>query len=273
MGTPLVLRPVVPVLDDVVDRYLTTAELAECLLNLGARLVTLTTLPEAQRPLGVDGSLTRQCAVAGDNLVGITAGNEVIVHVARHLGPDAQPVLLAAVHRGTQSAVADASIRFPLDAQLVATTLHQLFLELIGVGVPCRTPAFGHYLLATDIHLDITGIVEDEVEARGHVGFDKSLVDHLCAVEHKALRQVFDATRFRLLCQHRLLRRVELVIERVLLAHQCLTVLVGIGTSQVAFRTFLIIKFEDAIQLLVVVRITEASVRISIPQDAIVLRR
>ena len=61
--TPLVLGPVVPVLHDVVDGYMTLAELCEGLLDLARGLIAFATLPEAQHPLRVKRCLTRQCTV------------------------------------------------------------------------------------------------------------------------------------------------------------------------------------------------------------------
>ena len=68
---------------------MTLAELAEVLLDVLRRLVTLAALPETQHPLRVEAGLTRQCAVTGNNLVEVTSGNKVVVHVLGHLAPDA----------------------------------------------------------------------------------------------------------------------------------------------------------------------------------------
>ena len=268
---PLVLHPVVPVLHDVVDRNLALAELSECADDFIGGLVALTTLPEAQHPLRIDGSLTCQRAITRDNLVSILTSDEVVVHILRHLRPDAQAFLGTGAGRGTQATVADASVRLPLHAQLVAAALHQLFLELIGIGVPGRTPALRHHLFAPDIHLNISGIVEDEVKGRGDGRFDETLIDHSGTIEVEALRQVLDAARLRLPCQFGFLWGIELIIQRILLAHQRLAFRIGIGTCEVTLYPFLIVELKDAVQLLVVVRITKTSIGIGVPQHTIVL--
>ena len=64
MAAPLVLGPIVPVLHYVVDGYLSLAELSECAEHFILCLVALSALPEAEHPLGIDGSLACQGAVA-----------------------------------------------------------------------------------------------------------------------------------------------------------------------------------------------------------------
>ena len=61
---PRVELPVVPVLHDVVDRNLTLAELSQRLLDFSLRLVALAALPETEHPLGINGSLACQRAIA-----------------------------------------------------------------------------------------------------------------------------------------------------------------------------------------------------------------
>ena len=64
MGAPLVLSPVVPVLNNVVDGDVTLAELRQVFQNLVLSLVALTALPETQHPLRIDWCLARQGAIA-----------------------------------------------------------------------------------------------------------------------------------------------------------------------------------------------------------------
>ena len=163
MGAPLILHPVVPVLHDIVAGNLALAELAQRRQNLLLGLIALTTLPEAQHPLGIDGSLTCQRTIAADDLVGILAGNEVIVHVLRHLAPYRELLLVGVLLRHTQTTIADTTIGTPLDTQLGTTALSQRRIKLIGIRIPGSTPALGHHLLTIDIHLDIAGIVENEM--------------------------------------------------------------------------------------------------------------
>ena len=105
------------------------------------------------------------CAIARDDVVHRLAGYEVVVHVAGHLAPDGErlAVVDAAGLGHAQAAVALATIGQPLDAQLRLLALLQGALELIGIGVPGSTPAFGHHLFAVNIYLNISGVVEDEL--------------------------------------------------------------------------------------------------------------
>ena len=69
MRAPLILGPVVPVLYDIVDRYMTLAELRQRTLDFILRLVTLTTLPETKHPLWIKRSLTRQRTIAANHVI------------------------------------------------------------------------------------------------------------------------------------------------------------------------------------------------------------
>ena len=271
VGAPLILLPVVPVLNDVVARNLALAELRQRADNLVGRLITLTALPEAQHPLGIDGSLACQRTVAADDLVGIAAGNEVIVHVLGHLAPDAELVLILTNLLGdTQTAIADTAVRLPLDAQLGTASLLEQGHELIGIGVPGRTPTLGHHLLTVDIHLDIAGIVEDEmVDAAGR-SLNEALVGDRGAIELEVLRQVLDAAGLGAIGQFRGGGTVELVVDGVLVAHQLLAVLVDIGTGQTAFLAMLVEELEGATQLQVVVGIAKTAVAVRVPQNTVV---
>ena len=90
MTTPLVFWPIVPVLHDIINRNLTVAELLQCSHNLILCLVTLPALPEAEHPFRIDGCLTCQGTIARDDLIEVVSGNEIVVHIAGHLTPDAQ---------------------------------------------------------------------------------------------------------------------------------------------------------------------------------------
>ena len=87
----------------------------------------------------------------------------------------------------------------------------------------------------------------------------------------KALRQVLDAAVVSFQGDGRLLRRTIFIINAVLVAHQPLAVLVGIGASQVACPTLLVVEFEGTVQLQVVVRIAKAAVAIRVPEQTVVL--
>ena len=270
MRAPLVLHPVVPVLHDVVDRNLALAELYECTYDFIRGLIALAALPEAQRPLWIDGCPACQRTVTSNNLIRILARNEIIVHILCHLRPDAQTVLRR-IHRGAQSAVAYPSVRTPLHTKLVTFPLHQTAVELVGIRIPCCTPTFRDDLFAIDIYLNITRIIENKVKRCRLTGFYKALINNVGTIKHKALGQILNTTRLSLECQFRLLRRIKLIVQRVLLTHQRLPISIGIGTRQVALYAFLIVKFKDTVQLLVVIWISKASIGISVPQQSIIV--
>ena len=198
---PLVLLPVVPVLHDVVTRYLALTELCQVLLYLTRGLIALTTLPEAQHPLGIDGGLACQRTIARDNLVSILSGNEVVVHILGHLTPNAEFTLVLIPLGHTQSTVADVTIWLPFYAQLLTLALRQHFAELIGVGVPGCTPTLSHHFLTSYIYLDISGIIEDEVVDSLLRCFDIAFIHHMGTIELEALGQVLDAPWLRTVSQ------------------------------------------------------------------------
>ena len=217
MRAPLILRPVVPVLNDIVDGYLTLAELSEGAFEFLLCLITLTTLPEAQHPLGIERGLASEGAIAGNHLIEVLASNEVIVHILSHLTPDAQLSTLfrTAGLGNTQATVGLTAIGLPFDAQLDALFLLQLDGELIGIGIPGRAPTLRHHFLTVDIHLDVASIIEDELEeifltlaltfalavagaAFAAQRLDKALVGNIGTSQLEALWQVLNATIIRL---------------------------------------------------------------------------
>ena len=155
--TPLILRPVVPVLHDIVDRNVALAELSQRAFNFIGSLIALAALPEAQHPLGIEAGLSCQRAIAGNHLIEILACNEIIVHILGHLTPYRELLALCLVTRlsHTQTAVSLTTIRTPLYAQLHALALLQLCSKLIAIGVPSCAPTLGHNFLTINIHLHI----------------------------------------------------------------------------------------------------------------------
>ena len=271
MRAPLVLHPVVPVLHDIVARNLALAELIERADYLIGSLVTFATLPETQHPLRIDGSLARQRTIARDDLVGILARNEVVVHVLCHLTPDGELALVLMRLDGTQTAIAHVAIGTPFYTELLALTLTHQLAEFIRIGVPGRTPTLGHHLLTAYIYLNISRIIENEVILAIFGCLDKALVNHVGTIETNVLRQILDTAKLRTVGNFRRCRTVELEIDGILLAHQRLAVLIGIGSRQVSFPTLLVVDLESTAQLLVVLRITETAVAVRIPQQTIVL--
>ena len=196
MVAPRVQFPIVPVLNNIVDGYLATAELAKRLFYLCRSLIALTALPKAQHPLRIYRSLARKCAIAADNLISILPGDEVVVHILGHLAPNGKHALAFTSFGSTQSAVADVTIGPPLDAQLVAITLQKPFAELIGIGVPCGAPTLGNDFLAANIDFYISCIIKNEMILSIRRCLNKSLVNDRRTIQGKAFWQVLDTARF-----------------------------------------------------------------------------
>ena len=87
MSAPIILSPMAPVHDDVVNRDVSLTEAFKSLNHLGRSLVTLTALPVSHRPLRHDLRLSGKGTVTADDLVHIVAGDEVPVHLLAHLAP------------------------------------------------------------------------------------------------------------------------------------------------------------------------------------------
>src|ERR1019366_2871273 len=88
MAPPLIQAPVLPVLNDVVER---NPALAEAVHHIKARLlgfVSLPALPEPECPLRDHHRLAREIPHAGDHLVNRRAIDEVIVDAASNLAPE-----------------------------------------------------------------------------------------------------------------------------------------------------------------------------------------
>ena len=202
MAAPLVLRPVVPVLYDIINRNMTLAELSQCFLYLTRSLVALTTLPEAQHPFRIEGCLTCQCTITRNHLVEVLTGNKVVVHITSHLTPDAQLTTLFLTTRlcHTKTTIGLAAIRFPLDTQLSLLAFCQLGGKLIGIGVPGCTPTLRNNLLAVDIHLHVTRIVKNKLielllafALATALRLDKSFIDDIGTLQVEAFGEILDA--------------------------------------------------------------------------------
>ncbi len=271
--TPRVDGPVVPVLYDVVHWDMEVAELLEVALDVLAALITLTALPETEHPLGIDGSLAGEGAVTADHLVGVLTGDEVVVHVGRHLAPDAQLVLLSlrAWSGNTQTAVGHVTIGLPFDADGGLHTLADGSLKLIGVGVPCRTPTLGYHELAVDVNLHVAGIVEDKLVETVGGCLNISLVHHLGTVQGKALGQVLDAAVVGLPAKLGSLGHGILEVDAVLATHNLLSVLIYICTRELSCLAVLVVELEGTVELQVVVGLSPTAERIRIPEDTVVL--
>src|SRR5882724_10902956 len=81
LASPVVLPPVVPVQDDIIQRDLSSPEFLYRVEYLILGLIPFPALPEAQGPPGDDGRLAGQGAVAGDGLVHIPAIDKIIIQL------------------------------------------------------------------------------------------------------------------------------------------------------------------------------------------------
>ena len=200
MASPLILLPVVPVLHNVVNRDMTLPELCQGARQFVGSLVAFTALPEAHHPLRIDGCLACQSAVTTDDLIHVLACNEVIIHVAAHLTPDAQlPLFLCCTRLShTQTAITHAAIGLPLDAHRILLASLQGHSKLVRIGVPCCAPTLSHHFLAVDIDFNIACVIEDELVVARLGSLDGTLIHHLRTLQPEALGQVLNAPLVRL---------------------------------------------------------------------------
>ena len=102
---------------------------------------------------------------------------------------------------------------------------------------------------------------------------DKTFVSNVGSEEIDALGEVFDTAIVGLQGDGRFLGGAILVIDRVFIAYQFLTTGINIGTSEVTLTTLFIVKFESAVELEIVVGITETAIAVRIPKQSVVLIR
>ena len=99
VSTPIGQIPVVPVLHDIVDRNVATTELCEVILDVLTALIAFAALPEAEHPFRIERCFSCQSAIAADDIIEILTCNEVVIHIARHLAPDAELLTLCLIAR------------------------------------------------------------------------------------------------------------------------------------------------------------------------------
>ena len=196
MATPSILRPVEPVEHDVVDRNLTGTELTESRKQFVLAIVLLTALPIAHRPLRHDLCLAGQRTITADDFVHILACHEVIVDFRIHFTPPRLLVLFGKRLHHTEATIRHIAIRQPFNLERHLLTAFQLARELITIWIPSRTPTFGHYQFAIDIHLHITGIVEDELVFTGFLRLDSSFIKHVSPLVRELLREIHHSIQF-----------------------------------------------------------------------------
>ena len=191
-------------------------------------------------------------------------------------------LLFAAGLSHTQATVSLATIGAPLDTQLYPTALLQIGGELIGIGVPSRTPALRHYLLTIDIDLDIARVVQDELIVQFTVysgewtvstvhWLDVAFVNDIGALEVEVLGEVLDAAIVGLLGDERFLGRTIFIIDTILVADQFLALGIDIGAGEVTFATLFVVEFKGTVELQVIVGVTKTAVAVAVPQQTVVL--
>ena len=258
VAPPLVRQPVLPVLDDVVDRNLPLAELREGAHQLVLGSIALPALPEAEGPLRIQGGLAGEGAVAADNLVIIGARHEVEVQLGLELRPEAQAglVLRALRHGDLQAEVGNAAVGLPGHLDGLPFARLEMDLVAVTVGVPGRAPAAGHRLLAADFRGLEAGIVLGEIVIPLHRGLDLAFVGHDRALERQ-LGQVADQPLVVVL------QRFFALDERFLAR--------DVGSRQGALDTVLVIEFEHPAQLLEGMGVAPAAPGVGVEQETVAL--
>ena len=132
MTSPVGQWPIVPVLNDIVDRYVPFPEFRQRALDILATLVTFSTLPESQHPFRIERSLAGERTVSADDVVHIVAGDKIVVHVTAHFAPDTNGFSLVAIiwRSDTQPTITYATIGFPFYAELCLHAFLQLSSKL-----------------------------------------------------------------------------------------------------------------------------------------------
>ena len=251
MAAPLVLGPVLPVLDYIVHGNVAGPELGQRTHQVFLGAVTLAALPEAQGPFGHHLRLAGKLAVALDDAVVIVSGNEIIVGLGLELTPESEAgLLLGRLQRSHAKAnIGHVSVRLPLNLHGRGLAGLQMDGELVAVGVPGRTPAAAHYLHAVYPGALETGIVLDKVIVSGFAGGQGSLIGNL-GPHQGYLGKVLDGP-------------FVLIEQAVFLLHQGLSLGRSISARQ--------IQVKDLSQLLVGLGRAPAAQGIGIEQKAVAL--
>ncbi len=261
VAPPLVVFPVLPVLDDVVDRDVAAAEFGERPDHFILRGIALPALPEAQHPFGHHRGLTGQLSVAADHTVIVATPNQIIVRIGLEFTPETDMILQFRVLQRchTKADIRHVAVGPPFDPDGRPDTLFQVHRKLVAVRIPGRTPAARHHFLPADRRLLKACIILDEIVVARLRGLDPALIDHFRAVERN-LGQVLD-------------HELVFIIERIFPLHQRLALGRDIGARQCTFHAVFVVEYERFAQLLIWFRITPAAERIGIEEQAVTLVR
>ena len=261
MASPLVLLPVMPVLDDVVNRNLPLAELRKRAHELVLRGIALAALPEAEGPLRIQRGLAGEGAVAADDLVIVVARHEVEVQLGLEFRPEAQALLLlhALGHGDLQAEVGNTAVGLP--EHLDGLALADLEMDLVAeaVRVPGRTPAAGHHFFSTDLGALETGVILGEIVITGHRSLEFSLIFHESALERQ-LGQVADPA-------------LVTIVQGLLPLDELVSAGRMVGSRQRAFHTVLVIELEHVAQVLIRLGVAPTAPGVGVEQKAVALGR
>ena len=263
VAAPLVILPILPVLDDIVHRNVPLPEFRQGANQFILSRIPLPALPEAHDPLRHDRCLSGQRPIAMDHLVIVLAGNEIEIRLRLELRPESGLLLLLGrpVIRHAQAQIRSTAVRVPFNPDRGTFPGLQMFDELIAVRIPGRTPPAGHHFFSADFGLLEPGIILDKMVVTLMWCFQPALIDHLRALQ-RDLRQVPDG---------------PFILEEQAVfptdhgpGHQARThPAAHVGAGQSALSTVLIIEFKHLAQLAVRLRIAPAAQRIRIEQQAV----
>ena len=173
---PLGLRPVEPVLHDVVERDPPRAEAVHHVEALLLRLVALAALPEAEGPARHHRRLAGEPPVAGDDAVEARAVDEVVVDAVADLGPERRRSLLRRRLPQQPHRLHPLVLR-PLDLQARGAPLLERHAGDVLPGQPALAPVVDDQP-AVDPHPDAAVRVELEEVVAGLGRLDRALPAH-----------------------------------------------------------------------------------------------
>ena len=92
-GVPAVLAPVLPVLDQGVNRKVAFAELHSNVQDFLLGMISLPALPESIHPLGKHRRFAGELTIIGNDLIQLRAVEKVVINSLPHLGAESGRVL------------------------------------------------------------------------------------------------------------------------------------------------------------------------------------
>ena len=166
MTAPGILRPVIPIQYDIIQRNFTITKTFQCSQHFILCIILLTTLPETHCPLRHNGRLSGQRTITANHIVHIFTSHKIIIELLGHFTPPRLFPLFFRINgcQCTQPAIRLPTIRLPLDFQRHTLSCFQMSSKLITIRIPCSTPTFRHYQLIIQINLDISCIIKNKLK-------------------------------------------------------------------------------------------------------------